>query len=160
MQYRVDSLPTQLRTDLASGQVLHSVPGMVCLPVRLAAEVFGRCLCTLGQTRCTALFDPCCGGAYHLAVLALLHPGSIGTVIAGDVDPRAVELATRNLALVSVQGMANRLSELEKLATEFGKASHVGSALSARRLLKRLEHAPTITTRTAVGDATLASDVE
>lgn len=160
MQYRVDSLPTQLRMDLASGQVLHSLPGMVCLPIRLAEEVFERCLHALGQNSSTALFDPCCGGAYHLAVLALLRPGSFGTVIASDVDPRAVETAARNLALTSVTGMRKRASEIENLASEFGKASHAESVLSARRLLERLEHAPTITTRTAVGDAAVADDVK
>lgn len=159
MQYRVDSLPTQLRTDLSSGHVLHSLPGMPCLPIRLAEEVFERSLRALGQSRCTALFDPCCGGAYHLAVIALLRPRSIGTVIAGDIDPRAIETATRNLALASVQGMKNRLSEIEKLASAFGKVSHAESALATRRLLERVEHAPVIATRVALGDATKASDV-
>jgi len=47
--------------DLASGHVFYSLPGHPAFPVRLASEIYQRCLALRGQgpSPCT-IFDPCC----------------------------------------------------------------------------------------------------
>lgn len=40
--------------------------------VRLASEIFRRCVAkraAAGQAQPVTLYDPCCGGAYHLSAL-------------------------------------------------------------------------------------------
>ena len=65
-------------SDYSSGRVLYSQPGAPAFPVRLASEIFQRARHILGADRPgaerrLALFDPVCGGAYHLTTLGFLH---------------------------------------------------------------------------------------
>src|SRR5512134_3306336 len=103
MQYKYEK--TQIDySDLASGRVFHSLPGHPAFPVRLASEIFQRCIAHREaiyqvSSRCV-LYDPCCGAAYHISVLAYLHRETIQEVIASDIEEKAVALAKRNLDLV------------------------------------------------------------
>ena len=95
-------------SDLASGRVFYSRPGHPAFPIRLASEIFQRCMAIRTAEHLPApcvLFDPCCGGAYHLSVLAYLHRECIREVIGSDVDEEAIALAQRNLELLSVSGL-------------------------------------------------------
>jgi hypothetical protein len=128
-------------SDLASGRVFHSLPGYPAFPIRLASEIFQRCLALRGAEGAAGrvtLYDPCCGGAYHLATLACLHWDSIGAIIASDIDPKAVQLARRNLELLTPGGLDRRIAELTGLWNKFGKESHQAALHSARLLRKRL----------------------
>lgn len=146
-------------SDFASGRVFRSVPGRTAFPVRLADELFQRCLALrerAGQTAPVALYDPCCGGASLLCTVAFLHWPSIREIVASDADPEAVALAGRNLALLTEVGMAERRRELAALAAQYGKASHAEALASAARLAARLdEHVQTdpLPTRLFVADA-------
>ncbi|MGE5223914.1 MAG: hypothetical protein ACM3PY_15860, partial [Omnitrophica WOR_2 bacterium] len=80
------------------------------------------------------LYDPCCGGAYHLGVLAYLHWKDIAAIIASDIDPEALSLAERNLALLTPGGLERRIAEIEKMISLYGKESHAGALESARSL--------------------------
>lgn len=129
-------------TDLASGRVLHGLPGRPALPVRLADEVFQRCLAArqpVARGARLVLYDPCCGAGYHLTVLGLLHPSSLAAVIGSDVDARAVEVARQNLDLLTPTGLAARAATLAQRAVEFGKESHRAAVDSAERLGRGLE---------------------
>src|SRR5512142_1863099 len=102
-------------SDFASGRVFYSLPGHPAFPVRLASEIFQRCLASReaiykDSHPCT-LYDPCCGTAYHLSVLAYLHGECIREVIASDIDEKAVALAKRNLGLLSMEGLEGRIDE-------------------------------------------------
>jgi hypothetical protein len=124
-------------SDLASGKVFHALPGYPAFPIRLGSEIFQRCLSLRaagGATGRVTLYDPCCGGAYHLATLACLHWGSIGSIIASDIDPKAVILAERNLAILTPEGIDRRIGELTDLLKKFGKESHRTALRSADRL--------------------------
>jgi len=60
----------------AGGGVLYSAPGHAAFPVRLTNEIFGRCMALWdaeGGGRRPTLYDPCCGGAYHLTTLAYFN---------------------------------------------------------------------------------------
>ena len=98
-------------SDLASGKVLRSQPGYPAFPIRLASEIFQRCLARRAASQLTApcvVYDPCCGAGYLLSVIALLHGEAIQTVIASDIDAQAVSLAERNLDLLNELGLITR----------------------------------------------------
>lgn len=132
-------------SDLSSGRVLYSLPGHPAFPVRLASEIFQRCLAhreaiykTFAPCR---LYDPCCGAAYHLSVLGILHRESIREIIASDIDEKAVALAERNLNLLHAEGLDRRVRELSEMYKEYGKESHreaLQSAFVLREKLSRL----------------------
>lgn len=127
-------------SDFASGRVFHSLPGHPAFPVRLASEIFQRCMAHRhaiyeNSTRCV-LYDPCCGAAYHLSILAYLHREHIQEVIGSDVDEKAVALAKRNLELVSIAGLDNRIAGISAMAERYGKASHKDALRSAQILRK------------------------
>lgn len=128
-------------SDLASGKVFLSASGHPAFPVRLASEIFQRCRAIRaadGLTGRLTLFDPCCGAAYHLAVLAFLHGQSLREIVASDIDPLVLPLAERNLAMLSTAGFDRRMIELAEMRNRFGKSSHAEALAAAGRLRKKL----------------------
>src|SRR5215212_63077 len=129
-------------SDLASGRVFYSLPGHPAFPVRLASEIFQRCVArraTIYQnsTPCI-LYDPCCGAAYHLSVLAYLHREHIQGVIASDIDEKAIEFAEKNLSLLSINGLEKRIHDISEMHATYGKESHREALRSASVLKKKL----------------------
>jgi 23S rRNA (guanine2535-N1)-methyltransferase len=138
MQYKYVK-ESQNYSDLASGRVFYSLPGHPAFPVRLASEIFQRCLAhreTIyhSSTPCS-LYDPCCGAAYHLSILTYLHGEQLREVIGSDIDEKAIALAKRNLELLSVAGLNQRISEISKLFAQYNKDSHQ-DALASGKILK------------------------
>lgn len=123
-------------SDYASGRVIYNLPGLPAFPVRMASEMFQRAAAHL-PTRRLALYDPCCGGAYHLAALGFLHGARIASILASDVDNRALELAQRNLALLTPQGLARREGEIRQMLAAYGKGSHAEALQSLSTLRKQ-----------------------
>jgi 23S rRNA (guanine2535-N1)-methyltransferase len=141
MPYRY-VLERQDYSDYAGGRVFYARPGFPAFPVRLAGEILLRCLALReknGASGPCQLYDPCCGGATHLAALGFLYGESISGIIASDIDPEAISLAERNLSLLTLQGIDRRISELEQLQAEFGKVSHEAALESALRLRHHIE---------------------
>lgn len=124
--------------DLACGKVLIGRAGSANFPVRLAQEMFGRCLGHLGRESGLCVYDPCCGGGYMLAALGLLNPGKIAALAASDISPGAVALARDNLALLTRDGLEKRIARLEELCALYEKESHSGAVAAANRLLGTL----------------------
>ncbi len=151
-------------SDLASGKVLLAASGHPAFPVRLASEIFQRCMAIReagGLTGRVALYDPCCGAAYHLTVLGILHRSSIRTITASDIDPEVIRLAERNLGLLSASGLDRRREELEAMHREFGKPSHQAALAAAARLRKMCVEqsvSSPIETRVFTADALEKSD--
>src|SRR5690242_7432244 len=87
-------------SDFATGRVLFSAPDRTAFPVRLADEVFQRCLRLWQETtnRLTGtssrsglvLYDPVCGSGALLSTLAFLHGSKLAAVIGSDADPQAL----------------------------------------------------------------------
>ncbi len=128
-------------TDLASGRVLHGLPGQPALPVRLADEVFQRCLAARPPDASAdrlVLYDPCCGAGYHLTVLGLLHAAKLTRVVGSDIDERVLTVAEQNLSLLDPAGLQKRADTLARWATHYGKESHRGAVESAERLHEQL----------------------
>lgn len=129
-------------TDLAAGRVLRSLPGRPALPVRLASEIFQRCLDHRGSGEPAVLYDPCCGAAYHLACIGLLHGENLQAVYASDIDAAVLPAARQNLAMLSAEGLAARRAEIEADYRAFGKESHAVALESAGRLEAHLPQRP------------------
>ena len=153
MAYRFASQETDYR-DFASGQVFFSAPGQPAFPVRLTSEIFQRCQALRQDTKPVTVYDPCCGSGYHLAALGLLHGSQLKQLIASDINPDAVILATRNLSLLTQEGLAQRQKAIQLSWENFGKQSHQDALITVKRLQQRLEATKAIATRCFVADAT------
>jgi len=126
-------------SDLASGHVFYSLPGHPAFPIRLASEIFQRCLAFRGKKYSPCVvYDPCCGAAYHLSVIAYLHWNSIRQLICSDIDEKAVQLAERNLGLLTPDGMKRRGREISTMIHLYGKGSHKNALESLHRLQEQV----------------------
>lgn len=150
MKYRF--APARSFEDLASGLVLRSAPGHPGFPVRLASELFQRALNHLGRTDDVVLWDPFCGSGQLVTSLALLHREAVLGVVASDIDPGAVALAARNLALTAPAGLAARREEVAILAQRHGRESHARAVAAADRLAQLPGNPPEV--RSGTADAT------
>ncbi len=124
-------------SDLSAGRVLYSQPGLTAFPVRLASETFQRCQAfraRMGFTGRVSVYDPCCGGAYLLTILGFLHGSEISAVSASDINPEALDLAARNLSLLSQAGLDRRMDEINHYIQSYGKTSHQAALASASNL--------------------------
>jgi 23S rRNA (guanine2535-N1)-methyltransferase len=128
-------------SDLASGRVLYSLPGHPAFPVRLASEIFQRCMAIRGDSSPYVLYDPCCGVAYHLSVLGFLHGDLIQEIIASDVDEKSGSLAKQNLGLLTPAGLDRRIDQISELLRQYGKESHAEALASAKKLKSLLPSA-------------------
>lgn len=123
--------------DFSSGRVLYNQKGTTAFPVRLASEIFCRAekyLKLKGIEDKISIYDPCCGGAYLLTALGFLHSQKIAKIFASDVNGEVVELAKRNLSLLTEEGMMKRISEIDCYIKEFNKISHKMARESAENL--------------------------
>lgn len=133
--------------DYASGRVFYNQNGSTSFPARLASEIFCRIMVYLMEKNINppyTIFDPCCGGGYLVATLALMHRNEISTILATDIDSDAIGLAKRNLGLLTVSGLKNRIDHLSKLYNSLQKISHLDAIASAKRLLEMVNNNPEI----------------
>lgn len=141
MQYKY-AKEQQDYSDFSSGRVFYSLPGHPAFPVRLASEIFQRCMAhratIYGTSAPCTFYDPCCGAAYHLSVLAFLHGEHIREIIASDIDEKAVALAKRNLGLLHRDGLDRRILELSTMLAQYGKESHQEALQSASAFKEKL----------------------
>lgn len=143
-------------SDYASGKVFYGLPEHPAFPVRLASEILQRCFAKRQTIDRCVLYDPCCGGAYHLATLAYLHWDRIDTIVGSDINEDALALAERNLALLTIPGLERRIAEINRMRAAYNKASHEEALRSAQRLQHCLQTAHTshqIRTRLFCADA-------
>lgn len=117
--------------DFSSGRVLYHASGMTNFPVRLAQEIFGRCLQYSPKKNDVCLYDCCCGGGYLLTVLGFLNQGIVGRIIGSDIDNELLDIAEKNLSLLSKEGIDKRIAEIDKMIESFKKKSHVEARKSA-----------------------------
>lgn len=127
--------------DYSSGRVFYGSPGATGFPVRFASEVFQRCgrrLIEKGIAPPYTLYDPCCGGGYSASVIGYLHGDQIQKIFCSDISNEALELAQRNLALLSPAGLDNRTNEIRALIENYNKQSHRDALESTSRLRSQL----------------------
>jgi 23S rRNA (guanine2535-N1)-methyltransferase len=152
-------------SDLAGGKVFQSLPSSPLFPIRLASEMFQRCLeirSRDGLNERIALYDPCCGGAYLLGTLAYLHWQAIDSLIGSDIDGDALALAQRNLSLLTLEGMDKRIEQIQSMIAQFGKASHIEALDNAKRMrqqVARLQASHALKTSIHAADALNPAEV-
>ncbi len=110
--------------DFACGRVIYGRAGFPNYPVRIAGEVFKRCLEYLDKKEGITVYDPCCGGGYLLTVLGLLNPEIVINIIGSDVSDEAISLAKDNLSLLTVEGILKRKQQISDMIANFNKQSH------------------------------------
>ncbi|WP_267908642.1 hypothetical protein [Paenibacillus alkalitolerans] len=118
----------------ASGRVLYNAHGTTSFPVRLGSEIIQRCFHILrskGNEGPYTVYDPCCGGAYLLTIIGLLHRRHIKTIFASDINHELLDIAGKNLSLLSSSGMETRKKQLQQLFELYNKASHLEALESA-----------------------------
>lgn len=125
--------------DFASGRVLYNAFGVPNFPVRLANEIFRRCLQYSNKKQGICLYDCCCGGGYSLTVLGLLNQQSVSEIYASDIDDKMIDIANRNLSLLSKSGIQNRINEIQSLYEQYHKESHKDAVESAMNLLNLMK---------------------
>ncbi len=121
--------------DLASGRVIVHRTGYPNFPVRLAQEIFCRCLRYLDDPDGVCLYDPCCGGGYLLTVLGFLNYERIKAIVASDISGDAVQLANENLSLLDKNGLGKRIEHIKGLLSLHNKDSHLEALNSAANLM-------------------------
>ena len=152
-------------SDFASGRVFYSFPGRTAFPVRLASEIFQWCLeirTRQGGSGTCVLYDPCCGSAALLSTLAYLHWFALDQVIGSDIDTEALLLARRNLSLLTLAGMDERIAGIQEMLSRYEKASHrtaLASATLLRYRLDELTSTHSVTTRLFAADALQGTDM-
>ena len=87
--------------DFSAGRVLYIIKGMTNFPVRLAQEIYGRCLQHSRKKNNICLYDCCCGGGYLLTVLGFLNQDTIVKIIGSDIKIEMLKIAEKNLTLLS-----------------------------------------------------------
>ncbi len=120
--------------DFAAGRVIIHKSGYTNYPVRLAQEIFQRCLSYLEILGPINLYDPCCGGGYLLTVLGFLNYEKILGIFGSDINKDAIDLARSNLNFLTNEGINKRIEKLTELFNEFKKESHREAIISAKNL--------------------------
>lgn len=138
--------------DYASGRVLYSAEGVANFPVRLVNEIFGYAKEYSVKKRELCVYDPCCGGGYSLTVLGLMNADVIKKLYGSDIDIKMIEVAKKNLALLSEVGLEKRYAELKTLYDLYGKSSHANALESIERFRNRMQRS--IDTEIFVADCT------
>lgn len=129
--------------DFSSGRVLYNQKGATSFPVRLTREIFLRSKEYLNNKNVKSpfsIYDPCCGGAYLLTSLGFLHSQDISKIVATDIDKNILDLAKRNLSLLTLGGINKRIEEIKEYILEFDKPSHRDALESAIRLKAMIEN--------------------
>lgn len=126
--------------DFASGRVLYGHKGVTNFPVRLSQEIFRRCLEYSYKKKDVVLYDCCCGTGYMLTVLGFLNQGIINSLIGSDINSQFIEIAKKNLSLLSYNGIEKRIEELKTLVKQYNKQSHKDALESAYRLRDLIVH--------------------
>ncbi|AZN40001.1 hypothetical protein [Paenibacillus albus] len=141
MEYRYER-DKENYEDYASGRVLYNAHGTTAFPVRLASEIIQRCFQVLvakGSKGPYSIYDPCCGGAYLLTVVGLLHSEHIQSIYASDINEDVLGIAEKNLSLLSAAGIDKRKEQIQEYIKLYNKASHVSALESAERLSHLIE---------------------
>jgi len=111
--------------NFSSGRVLYHESGITNFPVRLAQEIYGRCLQYSPKKKNIYLYDCCCGGGYLLTVLGFLNQDTIEKIIGSDINYESLDIAKKNFSLLNFDGINKRISEIEQMIVRYQKQSHI-----------------------------------
>lgn len=99
--------------------------------------MFRMCVSTCERNGCFgpySIYDPCCGCGTLLTVAGLLNSERIARIVGSDTNPAALATAHNNLALLTIEGVDERLRQLQHDYEAYGKSSHRDAMESAVRI--------------------------
>lgn len=150
--------------DYSSGRVFFNQHGATSFPVRLTSEIFQRCAYILKRNGVDipfSIYDPCCGGAYLLTTIGFLFGNSISRIYASDIDESILQLAKKNLSLLTEAGLNDRIEGISRMFSDYGKDSHYEALQSALRLKNILDKQPySLDTKCFISDAGKTNEVK
>jgi hypothetical protein len=126
--------------DYSSGRVIYHKSKYPNYPVRLAGEIFYRCLEHSNKKDKIIIYDPCCGSSYMITVLGLLCNQVIDTIYCSDISNEAIDLSNKNLSLLTFSGIEKRKIELMDLIKKYNKDSHINALNSLEKIVKQIKH--------------------
>ncbi len=109
---------------LASGSVIRSSANSPNFSVKLGLEIFYRCLQHAPKKKDITLYDPCCGVGYLLTIIGVMNAEVIHQVVGSDINGDFLDLARKNVSLLTVDGILKRKYELAALLEQYGKESY------------------------------------
>lgn len=136
MKYRFETIKRDF-SDFSSGRVLYNAANTTAFPIRLASEITQRAFNTLeknGAYEPYKIYDPCCGGGFLLTTIGFLYHHLISELIATDSDDEVLEIAKKNLSLLSKEGLDRRKEEINGYIKVFRKDSHMQALKSINHL--------------------------
>lgn len=136
MKYKFETIKKDY-SDFSSGRVLYNAANTTAFPVRLASEVIQRAFHILekdGASGPYKIYDPCCGGGFLLTTIGFLYHNLISELIATDYDVEVLEIAKKNLSLLSEEGLDRRMKEIKGYIEVFRKDSHIQALKSVNQL--------------------------
>jgi SAM-dependent methyltransferase len=136
MKYKFETTKRDF-SDFSSGRVLYNAVNTTAFPVRLASEIVQRSFNILEQKGVDGpykIYDPCCGGGFLLTTIGFLYYNQIFEIIATDYNERMLNMAKKNLSLLSVEGLNRRREEIKGYIKSFGKESHIQALRSLEKL--------------------------
>ncbi|ASW44232.1 hypothetical protein [Clostridium isatidis] len=136
MQYKFEISKKDF-SDFSSGRVLYNGLNTTAFPVRLTSEIIQRAFHILkakGANGPYKIYDPCCGGGFILTTIGFLYNNLISEIIATDYDIKVLEIAKKNLSLLSKEGLNKRSKEIQGYIEAFGKDSHLQALESIANL--------------------------
>lgn len=136
MKYKFETIKKDY-SDFSSGRVLYNAANTTAFPVRLASEVIQRAFHILDKDGASGpykIYDPCCGGGFLLTTIGFLYHNLISELIATDYDVEVLEIAKKNLSLLSEEGLDRRMKEIKGYIEVFRKDSHIQALKSVNQL--------------------------
>jgi hypothetical protein len=70
-----------------------------------------------------------------MTTLGFLNPDSIQSIVCSDINSDVLEIAAKNLSLLSIDGLNERIAHLGNLYAQFGMEPHLQAIESAARLM-------------------------
>ena len=131
----------------SSGVVVRTGFGRPGFPIRLAAEIVQTCVSLREKyfgplNRPAVIYDPCCGSAFLLSIIALYFWGEVGTVIGSDVDDHALMIAKENLRSLNISRLRDRISVLQSAKPSTGNRLTLDDTFALNELYRRLDAFP------------------
>ena len=136
MKYKFETIKKDY-SDFSSGRVLYNAANTTAFPVRLASEVIQRAFHILDKDGASGpykIYDPSCGGGFLLTTIGFLYHNLISELIATDYDVEVLEIAKKNLSLLSEEGLDRRMKEIKGYIEVFRKDSHIQALKSVNQL--------------------------
>lgn len=93
---------------------VHQLPWNPNFPIKITYDLFNRCLKYISKSKGLVVYDPCCWSWYLLLSLWVFFPDKVWWLYWSDINNKSLEIAAKNLSLLSRQWQSSRKLEIEQ----------------------------------------------